>query len=123
MIAGRVDFAATDTDDVWVAKRAGYSIDLVYPDLGDGGTLWVPCSVALVRGGSEGENAKRVIDYLVSAKVEQKLAESDSRNIPVRAKLRDALGVTRGRESSVSFDSIAVALEASEKAVREILIR
>ncbi len=123
LIAGRVDFAATDTDDVWVAQRAGYSVDLVYPDMGDGGTLWVPSSVALLRGGSEDDAAKRVVDYLVSAKVEKLLAKSDSRNVPVREKLRDELGLTQGGESAVSFDAIVDALGVSEKAVREILIR
>lgn len=123
VITGRVELAATDTDDVWVAQRAGYSIDLVYPDMGDGGTLWIPCSVALVEGGAEDDAAKRLVDYLVSARVEKMLAESDSRNIPVREKLREELGLKLTGESAVTFDAIADAMELSEKAVREILIR
>lgn len=123
VIAGRVDFAATDTDDVWVARHAGHSIDLVYPDMGDGGTLWIPCSVALLRGGSQNDEARQLVDFLVSTDVEKMLAQSNSKNIPVRPALRDELGLVLPRESDVPFDAIVDAMEPSEKAVREILIR
>ena len=123
VMAERAQYAATDTDDVWVAQRAGASLDLRYLDLGDGGTLLIPCSVALVRGGPNTNEAKKLVDYLVSSQVEQMLAESDSRNIPVRASLRQQLGLTWPPESKISFDAIADAMGAAEKAVREILIR
>jgi len=50
VISGQAAFAATDTDDVYVAQKRGVSIDFVYPDMGDGGTLLIPCSVALIKG-------------------------------------------------------------------------
>ena len=40
VIAGKVNIALTDTDDVWVAQRAGASMDLRYLDLG---VTAVPC--------------------------------------------------------------------------------
>ena len=125
VITGRAAIAATDTDDVWVAQRSGASLDLVYPDLGDGGTLLIPCSVALVAGAHDGpsEVARRLVDYLVSADVERMLAQSDSRNIPVRDALLAELNMTRPPETKVGFDAIADAMDEAASAVREILIR
>lgn len=123
VLSGRAVFAATDTDDVWVAQRAGGSLTLSYLDMGDGGTLLIPCSVALVKGGPNPQAARRLVDFLVSASVERRLAASDSRNIPVRAKLRAELGVALPPETHISYDAIADAMDKSLEAVREILIR
>lgn len=123
VIAERADFAATDTDDVWVAQRSGASLDLVYPDMGDGGTLLIPCSVAIVSGAPHAERARALVDYLVSAEVERLLAESDSRNLPVRAALREAMKIAWPPESKVTYDAVADAMDEAVAAVREILIR
>jgi iron(III) transport system substrate-binding protein len=120
---GEALFAMTDTDDVWVAQRRGASIDLRYLDMGDGGTLLVPCSVALIKGGPAGNRAREVVDFLVSAEVERMLAKSDSRNIPVRASLRKELQLELPPETEVSFVAIADAMEPAVQAVRDILIR
>lgn len=123
VIAGRADFAATDSDDVWMARRAGESIDMVFPSLGDDGTLLIPCTVALVRGSTGGESARRLVDFLVSAETERLLAESAARFTPVRDSLRSALAIDWPGETVVDYNTVAEALPASEAAVREILIR
>jgi iron(III) transport system substrate-binding protein len=123
VISERADLAATDTDDVWVAQRGGYSLDLAYPDMGDGGTLLIPCSVAIVKGAPHPEAARKLVDFLVSAEVEQMLAQSDSRNIPVRQEVRDRLGLTLPAASAISFDAVADAMNEAVAAVRDILIR
>jgi len=123
VVAGRFKFAATDTDDVWVAQKAGESIAFRFLDMGDGGTLMIPCSVALLKGGADGDAARTLVDYLVSPKVEHMLATSDSHNAPVRGTLREAIGLTWPPETKVTFKEIADALEESEQAVRDILIR
>ncbi len=123
VINGSVTLAATDTDDVWVARRSGASLDLVYPDMGDGGTLLIPCSVAIIKGTAHREAPRKLVDFLVSAEVERILAESDSRNVPVRSSLLAALGMTRPPESKVDFDAVADAMDEAVAAVREILIR
>ena len=123
LIAGRVDFAATDTDDVWVARRSGASIEMVYPDMGDGGTLLIPCTVALIDGLRSAQGARRLVDFLVSAEVERMLAESRSRNIPVRAWLRSELGIAWPAETKVDLGAVADAMDDAVAAVREILIR
>ncbi len=123
VIGKRATLAATDTDDVWVARRGGFSLDLVYPDMGDGGTLLIPCSVAIVKGSPNPDAARKIVDFLVSAEVERMLAQSDSRNIPVRQTLRDQLGLKLPPESAVSYDAVADAMDEAVAAVRDILIR
>ena len=123
VIAGRVKIAATDTDDVWVAQQAGATLDLRYLDMGDGGTLLIPCSVAIVNGAPHDEAARQLVDYLVSAEVERMLAESDSRNVPVRAALRTELNVAWPPETKIAFDAVANAMDEATKAAREILLR
>lgn len=123
LIAGRADFAATDSDDVWLAQKSGASLDLVYPDLGGSGTLLVPCTAAIVQGAPNLENAKALLDHLVSAEVERRLAESDARHIPVRESLRRELKMDWPGETIVDYAAVAREMAASEAAVREILIR
>ena len=123
VIAGRRRFAATDTDDVWVAQRAGEKVELLYPDMGDGGTLLIPCSVAIIKGTGRLTEARRLVDYLVSAEVERMLAQSDSRNIPVRESLRKELGIAWPAASEVGYEEVADAMESAAAAVREILLR
>ena len=123
VIDGRAKFALTDSDDVWGAQRGGASLDSRPLDMGDGGTLLIPCSVGVVKGGPNAQAARRLTDFLVSAEVERVLAKSDSRNIPVREALRKELDMSAPAESKIGFDQIADAMEESEKAVREILIR
>lgn len=123
VIAGKVKLAMTDTDDVWVAQQAGYSIDMRYLDMGDGGTLLIPNSVAMIRGGPNPQAARSLIDFLVSKEVERLLAQSPSKNYPVRSTLIHELGIQVPPETKISFDEIADAMEESVNAVRKILIR
>ncbi len=123
VMARRATLAATDTDDVWLAQRGGASLDLRYLDMGDGGTLMIPCSVAIIKGCRNADAARKLVDFLVSADVERMLAESDSRNVPVRPALRTSLGMPWPAETKIAFDAVADALPQSEQAVREILIR
>ena len=123
MIAQRARIAATDTDDVWVAQRSGASLDLRYPDMGDGGTLLIPCSVALIAGGPNPKAARKLVDFLVSAEVERMLAKSASGNIPVREALRKELGMDWPKETKITFDAVADAMDEAVAAAREILLR
>lgn len=123
VIDGRARFAVTDSDDVHAARRAGATIDFTMPDMGDGGTLLIPCSVGLIKGGTEPLAAKKLADFLVSAEVERMLALSESRNIPVRDSLRRELKMDWPAETKIEFEKIMRALDQSDAAVREILIR
>ncbi len=122
--AGQADWCWTDTDDVWVMQRRTASIDLVYPRLdADGPVLWIPNSLALVRGGPNGATARRLYDFLASAAVERALAGSDSRNVPVRAALRAELATPQPHPEPIAYADAAQALPAAMKLARDILLR
>lgn len=87
--SGEADLGMTDTDDVWAAMRQGLKVDLVYPrhamrDESGGGTLLIPNTAARVKGGPNPEQARLLVDFLLSEQVERLLVESDSHNVPVR---------------------------------------
>jgi iron(III) transport system substrate-binding protein len=92
--AGQLAFGLTDTDDAIIEVEKGLPVAIVYPDIEEGGlgTLYIPNTLAIIRGGPNTEQAKRLVEYLLSPEVEARLAEGPSAQIPlnpsVEAKLR-----------------------------------
>ena len=80
-----VPFGYTDTDDANVSRVNDRPTDIVIPDQGpDGeGTLLIPNSVMIVKGDKNRTEAKRLINYILSAEVEQRLANGRSAQIPL----------------------------------------
>lgn len=83
--AGDLYMGLADTDDANDAVKSGKPVAMIYPDQGpDGiGTLVMPNSVMLIDGAPHSDNGKKLIDYLLSGEVEQKLAESKAVQIPL----------------------------------------
>ncbi|MHC4444756.1 MAG: extracellular solute-binding protein [Planctomycetota bacterium] len=110
---GRGDLliCATDTDDVYARQELREPIEMMYPDMGDGGTLLIPNSAALIAGAPHPETARKMIDFLTSHLTERLLAESSSRNIPVREALRKELNLELPSETKLSYDKIADAMD------------
>jgi len=83
---GRYAFGWTDTDDFNVARMLGAPVAQVYPDSGpeEIGTLYLPNTVMLIRGGPNPAEGKRLVDWLLRPEIERRLAEADSAQIPVR---------------------------------------
>lgn len=123
VIDGRADLCMTDTDDVWVAQRDGADLDLIYPDMGHGDTLWIPSSVALIANCRHEEAERKLVDFLASEAVEELLANSTSRNVPVRGALRDRLNIDTAVSDNVSYREIADKLDLSAKVARDILLK
>jgi iron(III) transport system substrate-binding protein len=84
VVEGRLPVGFTDTDDVNVAIQSGKPVKMIYPDKGGIGTLLIPNTVALVKNGPHPEEGKKLIDYLLSKKVESKLSFSESAQMPLR---------------------------------------
>jgi iron(III) transport system substrate-binding protein len=84
VVQGEVPIGFTDTDDVNVAIQSGKPVNMIFPDNGGLGTLMIPNTVGLIKGAPHTEQGKKLIDYLLSKEVEQRLAFSDSMQIPVR---------------------------------------
>jgi iron(III) transport system substrate-binding protein len=83
--SGQYDFSLVDSDDAVSRIRQGKSIEMVYPDQGENdiGCLIVPNAVVLINGARHPENAKKMIDYLLSKSTEKKLAFADCAQIPL----------------------------------------
>jgi len=88
VVAGERAFGLTDTDDAWAAMQAGKPVRVLVPDAA-GGAVLIPNTVALVAGCPHPEPGKRLIDYLLSAEVERRLARSASAQIPLGTDLAD----------------------------------
>jgi len=93
---GEIDAGLTDSDDVWAAQRNGWAIEAAHEAKGSGegqlrstGPVLFPNTVAIVRGGPNPDNARRLVDFLLSERVEAMMAASDSHNIPVHPTLRE----------------------------------
>ena len=75
----------TDSDDVNVALEARQPVAMVLPDRDGIGVPVMPNMVSLIAGAPHPEEAKRLIDYLLSPDVERRLAESEAVQIPLHA--------------------------------------
>lgn len=127
VLSGVVNVCMTDTDDVWVAQQGGPEgrvLNLVYPTIRPGGPpLWIPCTVGLVKGGPHPAAARKLIDFLLSAETERLLAQSDSRNVPVRAALRAELKLAGPAPEPAEYDRAADALPTAMERARDILLK
>ncbi len=83
--AGSIAFGITDTDDAMEEIAAGSPVMIVYPDRKDDeiGTLFIPNTLAMIKGAPHPENAAKFADYLLSAEVETALARGPSAQIPL----------------------------------------
>jgi iron(III) transport system substrate-binding protein len=83
--AGRLAFGLTDTDDAIIEKEAGKPVEIVFPDGAEGemGTLLLPNTLALIKGCPHPDAGAKLIDYLLSAEVEARLAVGPSAQIPL----------------------------------------
>jgi iron(III) transport system substrate-binding protein len=79
---GACDFGFTDSDDYFGAKDDGKPVAAL-PVRVNGKTICIPNSVAIIRGTRQIENAQRLVNYLLSAETELRLARSESRQIPL----------------------------------------
>ena len=83
--SGQLAFGMTDTDDAMIELESGKPVAIIYPDQQDEGlgTLFIPNTLALIKGSPNGEKARRLVDYLLSAEVEERLAAGASAQIPL----------------------------------------
>jgi iron(III) transport system substrate-binding protein len=82
VVEGACDIGFTDSDDFFVAKDAGHPVEMVPIRVGSD-TICIPNSVGIVRGTKQLPKAQKLIDYLLSAGTELRLAKSKSRQIPL----------------------------------------
>lgn len=83
--SGEAEFGLVDSDDGFNRIKQGKPVEIVFPDQGpsDIGTLIVPNAAVLIKGGPNPENARKLVDYLLSKPTEKKLAFADCAQIPL----------------------------------------
>lgn len=83
--SGELAFGLTDTDDAMGEVEAGNPVAIVYPDreAGQAGTLFIPNTLALIKGAPHAEAAKKLADHLLSPEIETSLANGPSAQIPL----------------------------------------
>jgi iron(III) transport system substrate-binding protein len=62
-------------------------VEIIFPDQGEGGlgALFIPNTLAIIKGGPHPEAARQLVEYLLSPEVEGKLAQSESAQFPLHA--------------------------------------
>ncbi len=75
---GDLAFGLTDTDDAFEAKKESSDVDYIFLDQQEGGmgTLIMPNALSMIKDSPNGENGKKLMDYLLSRETEAKLAIS-----------------------------------------------
>lgn len=82
---GEVKAGLTDTDDVNVAIEDGQPVGMVLPDRDGLGVPVMPNMVSLIANAPHPDEARKMIDYLLSPDVERQLARSEAVQIPLHA--------------------------------------
>lgn len=73
--SGELSVGMTDSDDSCGAIKNNAPVEVIFTDQDTCGTLIVPNTAALIRGSPHPQEAKELIDYLLSKDVEAKLME------------------------------------------------
>ena len=123
---GELKIGFTDTDDANIAIREGKPVRVIYPDAEGVGTLLVPNTVALVKGAPHPEDAKRLIDYLLSKEVESTLSFSGSAQMPLRSNVKTPEYVPSFesiRAMQVNYEEIADRIEDTGRFLEQLFVR
>jgi iron(III) transport system substrate-binding protein len=131
---GEVAIGMTDTDDAMEEKEGNQPVEIIFPDREKNpeyprlGTLFIPNTLALIRGAPNADGGRKLIDFLLSAEVEAKLAENASHQIPlnsqVKAKLPEAiLTPSAVHATEVDFEKAADMWERSQTFLRNLFAR
>jgi len=120
VVGGEVAFGLTDTDDANEALKDGADVEVVYPDQNGDGTVVMPTAIALMKGPNR-ENGKRLVDYLVSADVEQLMA-NEAAHMPLRRGVTTPSGiraVEQVRAMKVDYAQLGDVMEHIQPRLRE----
>jgi iron(III) transport system substrate-binding protein len=86
--SGQLSFGLTDTDDACGAYQRGAPVLITLPDQDREGTFVIPSTVAIVAGAPHLKESKQLVDFLLSAKVEQMLLDAGYSHINLHDGLR-----------------------------------
>jgi iron(III) transport system substrate-binding protein len=110
---GQLAFGLTDTDDAIGELEKGMDVAIIYPDQGaDGlGTLFIPNTLAILKGCPHPAEARKLVDYLLTPAIEEQLANSESAQIPLHPAAKTSPRV----QSPATVRAMQVDFEAAAK--------
>jgi len=125
---GELAAGLTDTDDAYSERLDGGHVAFLLPDQAPGeiGALLIPNTLALVRDCPNPEAGRRLINYLLEAKVENALAVGRSAQIPVRPSgvaSKTGIRIEDVRLMPFDYEKAAEQMEASGRFLQELFAR
>jgi iron(III) transport system substrate-binding protein len=123
--AGEIAFGLTDTDDAMIELEEARPVKIVYPDQGEKGmgTLFIPNTLAIIKGSPHQEQAKQLVNYLLTPAIEVELANSPSAQIPLCSKVTVPLRVETPhtiRAMQVDFQQAVKKWDTAARFVRDL---
>jgi iron(III) transport system substrate-binding protein len=125
VVSGQLTMGLTDTDDSCAALEKGAPVAIIFPDQEGLGTLVIPNTAAMIAGAPHPEEAKALLNFLLSHEVAELLIESGWSHIPLRnidAQSSCQLD-SNVRKMSVDMESIYQQLETTKRELTEIYVR
>lgn len=128
---GEIDVGLTDSDDALEGIGQNWPIEFNYEQfdppkkpvkgLPSQGPLLLPNTVGIVRGCPHPNEARKLADFLLSARVEELLAQSEARNLPIRPALAKRLNMDAMPEGApVSARELAKALPEADRIIEQV---
>lgn len=132
--AGRYAFGLTDTDDALIEINAGQPVTMIFPDRHGHpkhpalGVLFIPNTLAIIKGCPNPQNARKLVDALLKPETEIRLGEGGGFQIPlnpnVKAKLPPQLLTPNEVQTmTVDFESAADYWEEAQTFLRNEFAR
>ena len=121
---GEVAFGLMDTDDAYMSIIEDKPVKMIYPDQDALGSLVVPNAVSLIKGGPNPGNGKKLIDYLLSRKVEAKLAKMECAQLPLHkgVELPDKIqSLDNIKSMDINYSEVARKLEEIQPFLKQWL--
>ncbi len=119
---GQADVCFTDTDDVYAGQRNGWPVAMNFLDQGGDGVLAIPNTVGIIAGAPHPEQAKQLVEFLLSEQLEGMLAESDSHNSPIHPAVAGRFEqYAIKRPLDVDYEQVAQQLPEAIQIAREVL--
>jgi iron(III) transport system substrate-binding protein len=126
VVRGEMAFGLTDSDDAEgaLARGAEVAVAEINSGMEDGGTLVIPSSVALVKGGPHTREGRALVDFLASAEVESLLAENGFWQVaPRHPGASRSLPRATTKSMKVDWNRVLDELPRASRELREIFTR
>ena len=123
--SGQLKMGLTDSDDACGAVKKGAPVAIVIPDQEGMGTMVIPNTVAMIAGAPHLDTAKILVDYLVSAEVEQVMLKNGASQLSARGGAGDSACLNQPmiNRMKTDYESIYQQLRITKKEMADIFVR